>query len=272
MRSLTSCSRVPSLSLKASMPPTRSARCASTPRRDPGCHRRLRGRRDRLRYATRPGAREAAPRWGRGLGAGALLFRGPRRAALAASRSKALRVAGERRRRSAWPLASSSRVCRAAGPGRLDQTQGGRIETRLHWGCEKNGPGVRPGLFTGAGSQPMSSTSPERSVTTHRPGSWTSCSRVCVVLAVAIEAKIALAGGDSPLCGGIRGDLSVSDRGRPVNRSAAKTWRYLAATRAGIPVRGLPATVAWLSEADDQAARERWPGWVDSLAVDEPVR
>jgi tetratricopeptide (TPR) repeat protein len=43
-----------------------------------------------------------------------------------------------------------------------------------------------------------------------------------------------------------------------------------AATRVGAAVRGLPATVAWLSEADEQAARERWPGWVDGLVVDEP--
>jgi hypothetical protein len=48
--------------LKASMPPRRCARCASTRRRDPRCHRRVRRRRDRLRYATRPGARLAA-RW-----------------------------------------------------------------------------------------------------------------------------------------------------------------------------------------------------------------
>jgi hypothetical protein len=61
VRSLTSCSRVPSLSLKAPMPLRRCARCASTPTRDPGCHRRLCGRRDRVRYATRPGTREAAP-------------------------------------------------------------------------------------------------------------------------------------------------------------------------------------------------------------------
>jgi hypothetical protein len=61
VRSLTSCSRVPSLSLKASMPLRRCARCASTPTRDPGCHRRLCGRRDRVRYATRPDTREAAP-------------------------------------------------------------------------------------------------------------------------------------------------------------------------------------------------------------------
>lgn len=43
-----------------------------------------------------------------------------------------------------------------------------------------------------------------------------------------------------------------------------------AATRIGAPVRGLPVTVAWLTEADEQAARERWPGWVDGLVVDEP--
>ena len=60
--SLTSCSRAPSPSLKASMAPRRSARFASTPRRDSRCHRRLCRRRDRVRHATRAGAREAAPR------------------------------------------------------------------------------------------------------------------------------------------------------------------------------------------------------------------
>jgi hypothetical protein len=58
-------------------------------------------------------------------------------------------------------------------------------------------------------------------------------------------------------------------------RAAAHSQKQMAelrvaATRIGVPVRGLPATVAWLSEADEQAARERWPGWVDSLVVDEP--
>jgi hypothetical protein len=35
-----------------------------------------------------------------------------------------------------------------------DRTQGGRIETRLHWGCKKNGPGVYLRLVLGAGGQP----------------------------------------------------------------------------------------------------------------------
>jgi hypothetical protein len=43
-----------------------------------------------------------------------------------------------------------------------------------------------------------------------------------------------------------------------------------AAARIRTPVRGLPTTIAWLSEADEQAARDRWPGWVDGLVVDEP--
>ncbi len=40
--------------------------------------------------------------------------------------------------------------------------------------------------------------------------------------------------------------------------------------RAGIPVRGRSATIAWLTEADLTAARERWPTWVDGLDHDEP--
>ncbi len=31
--------------------------------------------------------------------------------------------------------------------------------------------------------------------------------------------------------------------------------------RAGTPLRGRPATIAWLTEADLTAARERWPTW-----------
>ena len=58
--------------------------------------------------------------------------------------------------------------------------------------------------------------------------------------------------------------------GAAARRQEQMTELRVAATRAGVPVRGLSATVAWLSEADDQAARERWPGWVDSLVVDEP--
>jgi hypothetical protein len=42
------------------------------------------------------------------------------------------------------------------------------------------------------------------------------------------------------------------------------------AARIGTPVGGLPATIAWLSADDEQAARVRWPGWVDGLVVDEP--
>ncbi|MDQ2894946.1 MAG: SEC-C metal-binding domain-containing protein [Actinomycetota bacterium] len=58
--------------------------------------------------------------------------------------------------------------------------------------------------------------------------------------------------------------------GAAARRQEQVTELRLAATRAGVPVRGLPATVVWLAEADDQAARERWPGWADSLVVDEP--
>jgi len=43
-----------------------------------------------------------------------------------------------------------------------------------------------------------------------------------------------------------------------------------AAARIGTPVRGRPATIAWLSETDEQAARDRWPGWGDGLVFDEP--
>lgn len=42
------------------------------------------------------------------------------------------------------------------------------------------------------------------------------------------------------------------------------------ARRAGIPVHGRPASVVWMSDEDDQAARERWPGWTAGLRVDEP--
>lgn len=42
------------------------------------------------------------------------------------------------------------------------------------------------------------------------------------------------------------------------------------ARRAGLPVRGRPATIAWLHDHDERAARERWPGWVDGLNHDEP--
>ena len=34
------------------------------------------------------------------------------------------------------------------------QTPGVRLETRLHWGCKKTGPGVHLRLFMGAGGQP----------------------------------------------------------------------------------------------------------------------
>ncbi|MDQ6806081.1 MAG: SEC-C metal-binding domain-containing protein [Actinomycetota bacterium] len=43
-----------------------------------------------------------------------------------------------------------------------------------------------------------------------------------------------------------------------------------AAKRAGIPVRGSSATIAWLTEADYDAARARWPGWIESVTQDEP--
>jgi hypothetical protein len=44
-----------------------------------------------------------------------------------------------------------------------------------------------------------------------------------------------------------------------------------AATHEGVPVRSGPATAAWISDEDDRRALERWPGWVDSLAADEPL-
>jgi len=58
-------------------------------------------------------------------------------------------------------------------------------------------------------------------------------------------------------------------------RGAARRKDELAEARAaaaqvGMPVRGLAVTVAWLSETDEQTARERWPGWTEGLAVDEP--
>jgi hypothetical protein len=40
--------------------------------------------------------------------------------------------------------------------------------------------------------------------------------------------------------------------------------------RSGIPVRGRPVDVAWVSDEDERTARERWPGWVTGLVVDEP--
>ncbi len=40
--------------------------------------------------------------------------------------------------------------------------------------------------------------------------------------------------------------------------------------RPGISLRGRPATIVWLTEADLTAARERWPTWVDGLNPDEP--
>ena len=43
-----------------------------------------------------------------------------------------------------------------------------------------------------------------------------------------------------------------------------------AAKRVGIPVRGRPATIVWLTEADYNAARARWPGWAESVNQDEP--
>lgn len=43
-----------------------------------------------------------------------------------------------------------------------------------------------------------------------------------------------------------------------------------AARRAGIPVRGRSASVVWMCEEDERAARERWPGWTPGLRVDEP--
>jgi tetratricopeptide (TPR) repeat protein len=41
-----------------------------------------------------------------------------------------------------------------------------------------------------------------------------------------------------------------------------------AARAAGIPVRGLSPTVAWIAPEDHIAARERWPGWADGLRED----
>ncbi|MGH2902459.1 MAG: SEC-C metal-binding domain-containing protein [Solirubrobacteraceae bacterium] len=43
-----------------------------------------------------------------------------------------------------------------------------------------------------------------------------------------------------------------------------------ASHRTDILVRGRPATIAWLTEVDDRAARERWAEWVDSLNDDAP--
>jgi SEC-C motif-containing protein len=40
--------------------------------------------------------------------------------------------------------------------------------------------------------------------------------------------------------------------------------------RSGIPVCGTRVDVAWVSGDDERAARERWPGWVAGLVVDEP--
>lgn len=44
----------------------------------------------------------------------------------------------------------------------------------------------------------------------------------------------------------------------------------VATNRAGMPVRGRPATIAWLTEADDRVARDRWAEWVDGLNDDAP--
>ncbi len=43
----------------------------------------------------------------------------------------------------------------------------------------------------------------------------------------------------------------------------------VAARRAGMPVRGRTATVAWLREGDDRDVRQRWPAWIDGLVRDE---
>jgi tetratricopeptide (TPR) repeat protein len=40
--------------------------------------------------------------------------------------------------------------------------------------------------------------------------------------------------------------------------------------RSGIPVQGGPVDVAWMSDKDERVARERWPGWVTGMVVDEP--
>jgi tetratricopeptide (TPR) repeat protein len=58
-------------------------------------------------------------------------------------------------------------------------------------------------------------------------------------------------------------------------RAAVRKQEHLselrsAAKRAGIPVRGSSATIAWLTEAGYNAARARWPGWIESLNQDEP--
>jgi len=44
----------------------------------------------------------------------------------------------------------------------------------------------------------------------------------------------------------------------------------VAARASGTPVRGSPITAAWVTEDDDRVARERWPGWLDSLVHDDP--
>jgi tetratricopeptide (TPR) repeat protein len=54
-----------------------------------------------------------------------------------------------------------------------------------------------------------------------------------------------------------------------VRRQQEMTEFRAAAARIGAAVRGQSATVVWLTEEDDRVARERWPGWVDGLAVDE---
>ncbi len=58
-------------------------------------------------------------------------------------------------------------------------------------------------------------------------------------------------------------------------RAAVREEKRMAALRgslrrSGIALRGRPGSVAWISDEDDRAARERWPGWEASLVVDEP--
>jgi len=58
-------------------------------------------------------------------------------------------------------------------------------------------------------------------------------------------------------------------------REAAREEERMAALRgslrrSGIPVRGEPVDVTWVSDEDERVARERWPAWSAGMAVDEP--
>jgi hypothetical protein len=58
-------------------------------------------------------------------------------------------------------------------------------------------------------------------------------------------------------------------------RAAVREEERMASLRgslrgSGIAVRRRPVSAAWMSDEDDQAARERWPGWEAGLVIDEP--